>query len=100
MGGEAKLDRFSYDIGGECRLPRMRTDAPVNVKPFIGIGAGARTSNFRNVDAATTTHAAAYASAGAEVGLGRVRLRLEARDYVTKRGSDVAILAGLRLVLR
>jgi hypothetical protein len=108
--GDARLDMFTYDIGAEYRLARRSTDKRVNLKPFAGAGAGARTYNYRHVDTATTHDIAAYVSAGAEIGVARVRLRLEARDYITasglahsgdaKRKNDVAFLAGLRLALR
>lgn len=110
LGADARLDMLTYDIGAECRVPRRSTDKRVSVKPFTGIGAGARTYNYRRSDARTTHDIAAYVSAGAEVRVGRVGLRLEARDYAsrsgvrnsvdTKRKNDVAVLAGLRLALR
>lgn len=110
LGSDARLDMLSYDIGAEYRLPRRSTDTRVNFKPFAGLGAGARTYNYRHIDVATTHDMAAYVSAGAEVGLGRVRLRLEARDYVSGSGlahssdrnpkNDIAVLAGLRLAFR
>jgi hypothetical protein len=109
LGSDARLHIFGYDLGAEIRAPRRSTDRRLNFKPFAGIGAGARTYNYRHVDSATTHDVAAYASAGAEIGMGRVRLRLEARDYVTGKGldqsaggrkNDVALLAGVRLALR
>jgi hypothetical protein len=58
----------------------------------------------------TTNHLAVYVSAGGELGVGRVGLRLEVRDYLTgaslanpsatTRVNDVAVMAGLRLGLR
>jgi hypothetical protein len=110
LGPEARLDLFTYDAGVEYRLPRRSADRRVNFKPFTGVGIGARTHNYRHVDEATSHHLATYASAGGEVGLSRVRVRLEVRDYLTwgtplgaadaMRRNDVAVLAGLRLALR
>lgn len=109
-GTDARLDLFTYDAGAEYRLARRPSDGRFSIKPFTGLGIGARTYNYRNVDLATTHHLAAYASAGGEVGNRRLRFRLEVRDYLTwldagqpaeaTRRNDVAVLAGLRLGLR
>lgn len=105
-GTDAKLDVFTYDVGTEFRLPRRTGDGRFNFKPFAGIGAGARSYNFRNVDTATAHDLAAYVSAGGEIALAKVRLRLEVRDYITWRNpsdasgsvrrNDVVFMAGLR----
>lgn len=110
LGPEAKLDLFTYDAGVEYRLPRRSPDRRINFKPFAGVGIGARTHSYRHVDVATTHNLATYASVGGELGLSRVRVRLEVRDYLTwvtplgasdpTRRNDVAVLAGLRLALR
>lgn len=109
-GNDARLDLFTYDAGAEYRLARRPTDGRFSVKPFTGMGIGARTYNYRKVDLATTHHLAAYASAGGEIGNSRLRVRLEVRDYLirlnqptssaTSTRNDVAVLAGLRLGLR
>lgn len=109
-GSDARLDLFTYDAGAEYRLARRPSDGRVSVKPFTGIGIGARTYNYRKVDLATTHHLAAYASVGGEIGNRRLRVRLEVRDYLTwlnqpisaatSTRNDVAVLAGLRLGLR
>lgn len=110
LGPEAKLDLFTYDAGVEYRLPRRSADRRINFKPFAGAGVGSRTHSYRNTDAATTHNLATYASVGGELGLSRVRVRLEVRDYLTwvarpgassaARRNDIAALAGLRLALR
>jgi hypothetical protein len=110
LAAEAKLDLFTYDAGVEYRLPRRSADRRINFKPFTGVGIGARTRSYRHVDVATTHNLATYASVGGELGLSRVRVRLEVRDYLTwvtplgtsgtTRRNDVAVLAGLRLALR
>lgn len=74
------------------------------------MGVGARTHSYRNADVATTHNLATYASVGGELGLSRMGVRLEVRDYLTwmtpfgtsgtARRNDVAVLAGLRLALR
>jgi hypothetical protein len=110
LGADATLDLFTYDAGVEYRLARRTGDRRVNVKPFTGAGVGARTHSYRHVDVASTHNPAMYASVGGEVGLSRVRVRLEVRDYLTwvtpsgtsggTRRNDVSVLAGLRLALR
>jgi hypothetical protein len=110
LGPEAKLDLFTYDGGIEFRLARRSADRRVNFKPFAGLGIGARTRSYRRADVATTHNLATYASVGGELGLSRVRLRLEVRDYLTwltprgasgtTRSNDIAVLAGVRLALR
>lgn len=110
LGAEAKLNLFTYDLGAEFRMPRHSGDRRLSVKPFAGFGVGARSSNYRHVDVATSHQLAAYVSAGGEVRLGRVGFRLEVRDYVigpnltrfsgAAQRNDVAVLAGLRLVRR
>ena len=110
LGPQAKLDLFMYDAGVEYRLARRTSDRRINFKPFAGGGIGARTHSYRHADVATTHNMATYASVGGEIGLTRVRVRLEVRDYLmwvtpvgtsgTTRRNDVAVLAGLRLALR
>jgi hypothetical protein len=109
--GDPKLDVFTYDVGGEVRAPEWRSAKGMTVSPFAGAGAGGRSYNYRKLDVDATHNAAGFVSAGAELGVRRVRLRLEARDYVTdfkpldgagasRTGNDVVITAGVRLVSR
>ena len=74
-------------------------------------GAGGRSYNYRKLDVDATHNLAAYGSVGGELGIRRVRVRLEARDYVTgfkplagegaaRTGNDVVVMAGLRFVSR
>jgi hypothetical protein len=106
-----KLDVFTYDVGAEVRAPRSITGEAVTLVPFAGVGAGGRSYNYRKLDVDATHNVAAYGSIGGELGAGRVRLRIEARDYVTgfkplsgvgaaRTGNDVVVMAGLRLVSR
>ena len=80
-------------------------------RPFAGVGAGARSYNYRSLDVGATHNPAAYGSVGGVVGVGRVRLRVEARDYVTgfkplngegntAWRNDVALMFGFRLGAR
>jgi hypothetical protein len=106
-----KLDVFSYDVGAEARGSEWFTDSPVTFAPFVGAGAGARSYNYRNLNVDATHNLAGYASAGGELGVGRVGVRLELRDYLTGfkpligRGvsdtrNDIVIMVGLRFKKR
>jgi hypothetical protein len=66
-----------------------------------------RSYNYRKLDVDATNTVAAYGSVGGELGVGRVGLRLEVRDYATgfkplvgagksDMRNDVVIMAGLR----
>jgi len=109
--GDPKLDAFSYDIGAEVRAPRLVARKALSFSPFAGVGAGGRSYDYRSLDADATHNAAAYGSVGGELGVRRIRLRVEARDYVTgfrplggdgtsRTANDVVVMAGLRFVRR
>jgi hypothetical protein len=111
MDGNPKLDVFTYDVGAEVRAPRSITGEAVTFTPFAGAGAGGRSYTFRKLDLDATHNVAAYGSVGGELGVRRVRVRLEARDYVTgfkplsgagaaRTGNDVVVMVGLRFVGR
>jgi hypothetical protein len=109
--GDPKLDVFTYDLGAEVRAPRWISGKAVTFTPFAGAGAGGRSYNYRTLDVDATHNVSAYGSVGGELGIRRIRLRLEARDYVTgfkplagegaaRTGNDVVVMAGLRFVSR
>lgn len=108
--GEPKLDVFMYDLGAELRAPAGPRDRSFRFRPFAGFGAGARSYNYRQPDIHATHQAAGYVGGGAEIGIRRVNLRLEVRDYMTgftrtdaagnrDLRNDVTVLAGLRFGL-
>ncbi len=107
---DPKLDVFTYDIGTEFRGPRWGARDAVNFRPFAGAGAGARSYNSRRLESDATHQVATYLSAGGELGLRRVGLRVELRDYVTGFAfdgggpagtrNDVAVMVGLRFGTR
>lgn len=108
---DPKLDVFTYDVGAEVRANRRQASRTVTFTPFVGVGAGARSYNYRSLDVGATHNLAAYGSVGGELGYRRVRLRLEARDYVSGfkplavagtagRRNDVAVMVGFRFVRR
>jgi hypothetical protein len=111
-----KLDVFTYDLGAEVRAPRRPSGETVTFTPFAGVGAGGRSYDYRSLAGDATHNVAAYGAVGGELGVRRVRLRLEARDYVTgfkplagaggagtrnaAARNDVVVMAGLRFVRR
>ncbi|MEO8478135.1 MAG: hypothetical protein ABI542_00775 [Gemmatimonadota bacterium] len=107
LPNQPRLDAFLVDIGAELRAPRVRL-GKVALAPFGGAGMGLRSYNHRSLAIDATHNLAGFLGGGVEAGLGRVRLRVELRDYVSgfkaldgsDRGmirNDMAILAGLRL---
>jgi len=108
--GAPKLDVFTYDVGAELRSPRAKLGT-TTIASFAGLGVGGRSYNYRKLDVDATHNASAYASAGGELGVRRLRVRIEARDYVSgfkplagvgasRTGNDVVVMAGLRIVGR
>ena len=81
---EHRLDLFTYDVGAEVRANPLKLGTNSSVRPFAGLGAGGRTYNYRHLDVDATHNAAAYGSLGSEIGVRRVHVRIEARDYVTQ----------------
>lgn len=78
-----KLDVFTSDLGVEARSAPVAAGRSMTFTPFVGIGAGARSYNYRSLDVDATNNLAAYGSVGGEIGVRRLGVRLEARDYVT-----------------
>lgn len=76
-----KLDVFTADLGVEARGRQWFSGRAMSFSPFIGVGAGAQSYNYRKLDVDATNNAAGYATVGGELGIGRVGVRLEARDY-------------------
>jgi hypothetical protein len=102
-----KLDVFMSDLGVEARPAEWFLDRAVTFTPFAGVGAGARSYNYRKLDVDAAHNLAAYGTVGGELGMGRVGLRLEVRDYATgfkplvgagasDQRNDVVITAGVR----
>jgi hypothetical protein len=88
--GDRVLDIFRHDVGLEGRVPAWRsggswsTGDPWDITPFVGIGLGGRTSNYRDLDVASMTNFEAYGAAGGEADIGGTGLRFEVRDYVSR----------------
>jgi hypothetical protein len=91
-------------------LPSRRaSDAgAVSFTPLAGLGIGGRTYKYRDLDVGAKTDVAGYGALGGELGFGRVGVRVEGRDYVSrfkplttdgdaKTRNDVTLAAGLTL---
>lgn len=76
------LDLFQYDLGLEGHYP-FPVAVGWSLQPFLGLGAGARTYRFRNLDVSSQTDFAGYVSAGLGLERGPFALRLSVRDYVS-----------------
>jgi hypothetical protein len=76
-----KVNVYQYDIGAEYNLIVPFGDR-WELKPFLGVGGGARTYDYAAASLETQTCAAGYGTLGTELQYGAVALRLEARDYV------------------
>lgn len=103
-----KLDVFTSDLGLEARPAQWFAGRTMTFAPFVGAGAGARSYNYRSLDVPATHNLAAYGSMGGELGVRRVGVRLEVRDYATgfrplvgtgksAARNDVVFMGGLRL---
>lgn len=106
-----RLDIFGYDLGAEFRTARPFGNGALTFRPFAGAGAGGRSYDYRHLDVDASHHLAAYASAGGDLGVRRVHLRVEVRNYIsgftplqgggsTSTRNDVVVMFGLRLAKR
>ena len=105
--GDQTLDVWQYDLGAELRAPSWFTSGAWDFTPFVGLGAGGRTYNYRDLDVDSKTNVAGFGTLGGELGFGRIGLRIEGRDYVSqfkpfdggdsKTRNDVTVAAGLTL---
>jgi hypothetical protein len=104
--GDPTLDLYQYDIGGEARAANWVRGETWNFSPFVGLGLGGRTYHYRDLDVDASTQFGGYGALGGDLGFGRLGLRLEARDYLSRfepligdgdsdTRNDVALLAGL-----
>jgi hypothetical protein len=100
-----RVNLYQYDAGAELMGPKA-TPFGGSLKPFVGLGLGARTYHPQTTDLKSTTYFAGYGALGTEFQLSRVGLRLEGRDYLsqfkgvsgTEKGStrnDVVLAAAL-----
>ena len=76
------LDLFSYDIGAELTKSFL-VGSGVTLSPFIGLGAGGRTYDYRERETDSETNVAGYGAIGGQLRMGTIGVRIEARDYVS-----------------
>lgn len=72
-------NRYSYDAGVELSAERQMTSNWM-FRPYVGLGAGARTYTYQAETLLRRTCAAGYGALGTEFRYGVTALRLEARD--------------------
>ncbi len=103
---ENRVTMYNYDVGGEAfaNLPLMAR--PWALRPFAGLGIGARTLHMVDMGLDSQTSLTGYGALGLEVQNGAFAGRVEARDYgVAFKGyagnekanirSNIAIFSGL-----
>jgi hypothetical protein len=107
--GQETVDLLQYDLGAELRAPSWLQGESWDFSPFFGLGIGGRTYDYRDLDNVDAkTNVAGYGALGGEFGFGRLGLRIEGRDYVSrfepltgngeaKTRNDVAVAAGLTI---
>ncbi len=76
------LDLLQYDLGVQGQYP-IALAPSLTLTPFVGVGLGARTYDYRDLRVDAETDPAGYASAGAGLEYQTLELRLTARDYVS-----------------
>jgi len=101
--GDQTIDAFQYDLGLELHAPFASL---AGTTPFIGVGAGGRTYSYRDLNVDSKANFDGYGAVGLDASAGRLGLRVEARDYVsrfqpltgsgsTKTRNDLALFAGV-----
>ena len=78
-GADENVSIFAYDVGIEKGLVRPLVNG-WELRPFFGVGAGARTYAYKSSSLKDQTCVAGYGALGTELQLRRVALRLEGRD--------------------
>jgi|CXWL01.1.fsa_nt_gi hypothetical protein len=92
-----RLDILSADLGLEAQASTRRISTTFSFTPIVGLGSGIRYYNHRHLAVDETTALGGYLAAGGEVGIGRVGVRLEVRDYLT---NFTPLIAGGRSSVR
>ena len=108
LGTRQKIDILQYDLGAELRGAGWVERQSWDFTPFVGLGVGGRTYDYRDLDVDSKTNVAGYGALGGEFGFGRLGLRIEGRDYLsrfkpltgtgdTDTRNDVSAAAGLTI---
>jgi hypothetical protein len=79
--GNHGVDVFEYDFGVEYNL-LLPVGRRWELKPFSGVGVGARTYRYDAEELESSTPLTAYGSIGAELQRGVAALRIETRGYL------------------
>lgn len=77
-----KLDVYQYDLGVQGQYPIALT-ADWTLKPFVGVGVGARTYDFRDLNADAETDFVWYSELGAGIERGPLAFAVTARDTMS-----------------
>jgi hypothetical protein len=104
--GNQTLDIYQYDLGAELRTPAGYSAGFAQFTPFVGLGLGGRTYNYRDLDVDSKTNFDGYGAVGGDLGFGPIAIRIEGRDYVsqfkpltgggdTKTRNDIGLAAGI-----
>jgi hypothetical protein len=92
VGFDENVSIFAYDVGTELGFVQPLTST-WELKPFVGLGLGARTYTYKSNSFSNQTCAAGYGALGSEFQYDRIALRLEARDNVFCYRSPIAGVA-------
>lgn len=97
QSGDVTVGQF--DLGVEltpfARLASTHA-ARRRVTPFVGLGAGVRTYDLRDNTTGTRAYLSGYGAIGAELGVARAGLRIEARDYLSRDEREGMMTTGWR----
>lgn len=94
-GYDENVNIYAVDVGSELGLVRSLASG-WELKPFLGLGVGARTYDYKSSSLAGQTLAAGYLSAGSEFQLSRIALRVEGRENVFHFRSPLSTGSNLR----
>lgn len=81
-----KLNIYQYDLGLEARLRNLSPAATITTRPYVALGAGARSyRESKRVDGKTESNFLGFGALGVDLAMpnGPFGVRLEARDNVT-----------------
>jgi hypothetical protein len=107
--GDPTVDLYQYDVGAEGRARVWQRGTNLSFTPFAGLGVGGRTFRDRDGGIEAQSVFTGYGALGGELSVGRLGVRVEGRNYVSRaatrleRGggsgtrSDVTLGAGLTI---